>query len=172
MPPRNDIVDEVTGHGEETAGGKRELAENEDSIRKESGEKSSMADKENCVGGGTEHEDGQVTKPEPGKEPGDKKPLAEDITDKIPVREMDDEDSAEESDGLSAMEAVQDPIALQPNRLMAKGMMDRCSDAFFEDVSEEELAGKDRIGKCLLCGDGALLSLGNFYLHIKDIHEQ
>eukprot|EP00092_Neocalanus_flemingeri_P063230 GFUD01076460.1.p1 GENE.GFUD01076460.1~~GFUD01076460.1.p1 ORF type:complete len:350 (+),score=86.97 GFUD01076460.1:48-1097(+) len=44
-------------------------------------------------------------------------------------------------------------------------------DAFYEDVYEEGVGKKHRRVKCLLCGDGRLLSLGNFNRHIRTIHE-
>eukprot|EP00092_Neocalanus_flemingeri_P050369 GFUD01058192.1.p1 GENE.GFUD01058192.1~~GFUD01058192.1.p1 ORF type:complete len:328 (-),score=79.13 GFUD01058192.1:69-1052(-) len=44
-------------------------------------------------------------------------------------------------------------------------------DAFYEDSSDEGVAKQYRRVKCLLCGDGRLLSLGNFHRHIKAIHE-
>jgi len=44
-------------------------------------------------------------------------------------------------------------------------------DLFYEDVSEEGLEKKYRSVKCLLCGNGKLLSLGNFHRHIKTMHE-
>jgi len=44
-------------------------------------------------------------------------------------------------------------------------------DSFYEDVSEAGVEKKYRRIKCLLCGNGKLLSLGNFHRHIKSMHE-
>jgi len=44
-------------------------------------------------------------------------------------------------------------------------------DSFYEDVSEDGVEKKYRRIKCLLCGNGKLLSLGNFHRHIKSMHE-
>ena len=44
-------------------------------------------------------------------------------------------------------------------------------DSFYEDVSEDGVEKKYRRVKCLLCGNGKMLSLGNFYRHIKTMHE-
>jgi len=44
-------------------------------------------------------------------------------------------------------------------------------DSFYEDVSEDGVEKKYRRVKCLLCGNGKLLSLGNFHRHIKTMHE-
>ena len=44
-------------------------------------------------------------------------------------------------------------------------------DSFYEDVFEEGVEKKYRRVKCLLCGNGKLLSLGNFHRHIKTMHE-
>ena len=44
-------------------------------------------------------------------------------------------------------------------------------EAFYEHVSEEGVERKYRRVKCLLCGDGKVLLLGNFNRHVKAIHE-
>eukprot|EP00092_Neocalanus_flemingeri_P098639 GFUD01125785.1.p1 GENE.GFUD01125785.1~~GFUD01125785.1.p1 ORF type:complete len:353 (-),score=77.94 GFUD01125785.1:91-1149(-) len=55
-------------------------------------------------------------------------------------------------------------------RVFLPGMQGRY-DAFYEDAFEEGVERKHRRVKCLLCGDGRLLSLGNFHRHIRTIHE-
>eukprot|EP00092_Neocalanus_flemingeri_P093609 GFUD01118982.1.p1 GENE.GFUD01118982.1~~GFUD01118982.1.p1 ORF type:complete len:335 (-),score=91.62 GFUD01118982.1:97-1101(-) len=62
-----------------------------------------------------------------------------------------------------------DPLA-GAKQVFLPGMKGRY-DAFYEDSSDEGVAKQYRRVKCLLCGDGRLLSLGNFHRHIKAIHE-
>eukprot|EP00092_Neocalanus_flemingeri_P098640 GFUD01125786.1.p1 GENE.GFUD01125786.1~~GFUD01125786.1.p1 ORF type:complete len:371 (-),score=83.31 GFUD01125786.1:16-1128(-) len=59
---------------------------------------------------------------------------------------------------------------VEDNRVVLPGMQGRY-DAFFEHVYEEGVDKRHRRVKCLLCGDGRLLSLENFHRHIKRIHE-
>eukprot|EP00092_Neocalanus_flemingeri_P025864 GFUD01028031.1.p1 GENE.GFUD01028031.1~~GFUD01028031.1.p1 ORF type:complete len:340 (-),score=80.96 GFUD01028031.1:16-1035(-) len=86
--------------------------------------------------------------------------------------EMKGKRSLDENVAITNKKKVPQQLAgnVEDNRVVLPGMQGRY-DAFFEDVYEEGVDKRHRRVKCLLCGDGRLLSLENFHRHIKRIHE-
>eukprot|EP00092_Neocalanus_flemingeri_P039678 GFUD01043210.1.p1 GENE.GFUD01043210.1~~GFUD01043210.1.p1 ORF type:complete len:272 (-),score=45.39 GFUD01043210.1:88-819(-) len=86
--------------------------------------------------------------------------------------EMKGKRSLEENVDITNKKIVPQQLAgnVEDNRVVLPGMQGRY-DAFFEHVYEKGVDKRLRRVKCLLCGDGRLLSLENFHRHIKRIHE-
>eukprot|EP00092_Neocalanus_flemingeri_P017465 GFUD01018893.1.p1 GENE.GFUD01018893.1~~GFUD01018893.1.p1 ORF type:complete len:350 (+),score=83.43 GFUD01018893.1:54-1103(+) len=87
--------------------------------------------------------------------------------------EMKGKRSPDENVAITKKEKVPQQLADNVDddkRVFLPGMQGRY-DAFYEDAFEEGVDRNHRRVKCLLCGDGRLLSLGNFNRHIRTIHE-